>query len=96
MEYKYYKKQVDCPYEHGTKEGLFWYLEKQFDNNLRRPDFLGEWLGEVDSYLERNAGAKNDLTDPEKYTKEQKALILFMDAMIDKWSPSTREWIFDY
>ena len=97
MKYKYYKKgQEDNPFAPGTKEHLFWHLEEQFDANLHRKDFLDNWLYEVDSYLARNPGVKNDLTDPDKYTKEQKALILYMDAMIDKWSPNQRAWIFDY
>ena len=94
---KYYKGEAENPFAPESKPGLFWFLEKicceQCEDNAL---FWEGWMQEVDSYLKRNPTKNNDLTNPDKYTKEQKAIILYLDAMIDKWTPEKRDWIFDY
>ena len=95
---KYYKGEPDNPYsEHQESKGLFWFIESIFVGHIENsPNFLNYWETLVDAYIVNHPNIKNDITDSKKYTKKQKALIFYIEAMIGKWRPGDEGMIFDY
>lgn len=95
---KYYKGEERNPFEDANgPKSMFWDLERMFVNNtLRNEAFYWGMIEDVERYIESHSDEKNDLTDPNKYTLEQKAIIFYLDLMIGKWMPHDGDLIFKY
>jgi len=93
---KYYRREPNCPYEYGTKENFFWHSEKEYlTNSESDPEFHSCWVNQAEQYIQKHQEEHNPITDP-AVPVEQKAIILFTDAMLEKWRPQDNDWILEY
>lgn len=95
---KYYNGEPDNPFNgDSTERGLFWYIESIFVHHVEHnPGFLDPWIIDVERYIKEHPSIKNDITNPDKYSLQQKGLIFYIEAMIGKWMPGSEDTIFDY
>lgn len=94
----YYKGEdrYDCPFESGSDDGLFWYLESMFFENVQRSNNeLEGWKCYARRYIEEHPNEKNVLTDND-VSIETKAIILYCEEMMRKWMPYSVDRIFRY
>lgn len=93
---RYYKMEPECPFEYGTKEHFFWHSEREFlENSTQNEDFYASWVKEAEKYALDNPKEQNPLTDP-KTPEATKAVIIYTDAMLDKWMAQHSDWIYEY
>lgn len=92
----YFNGESSCPFEYGTKEHFFWHSEQEFIKQTKQdPGFYSGWIQQAQDYIRKNQGKQNTLTDP-KLPVGCKALILYIDAMLEKWVPEHNSWVFEY
>ena len=94
---KYYKGEEESPFgDNNTNKSLFWFLEKQFVNNCSMHwSFFKGWEESAKDYIQEHPNEENVLTDTSVsiYTK---AIILYCEAMLEKWMPYQVDIIFEY
>ena len=93
---KYYKGELESPYERDSVEGLFWFLERMYvDNSIRSDGFRLDWIQYAENYIVAHPNERNILTD-NNVNIETKAIILYIEIMLTKWKPYEVDLIFKY
>ena len=93
---KYYKGELESPYERDSVEGLFWFLERMYvDNAIRSEGFRPGWIHEAENYIVLHPDECNILTD-NNVSIETKAIIIYIEIMLCKWKPYEVNLIFKY
>ena len=92
----YYKGEDESPFEHGTKEGVFWYIESMYVRNAESSrEFHEGWVEHAEYYIKRHPNERNRLTSTDT-SIETKGIILYIDCMLSKWMPYKQDMIFEY
>jgi hypothetical protein len=90
---KYYCGEDEIPEVlKDTIKGKFWYGEMMFVTNQID---MNEWEQSAEQCLKGLTGEKKLFFS--KYSKEQQAIILYIETLFEKWCPCDNlKWIFDY
>ncbi|MBR4325965.1 MAG: hypothetical protein IKP73_10620 [Bacteroidales bacterium] len=90
--FKYYHGEEKCPFEKDTPQSKFWFGEKMFANP---PHSIEGWINvsqDVKNKLEDDIREKVE----KQYTKEQFAIIIFIEELFSKWVGGDMSWIHQY
>ena len=93
---RYYKGEEKCPFDRSSNPGFFWCCEQMYVENVRQhKGFNLPWEDSARQYISTHPNENNDLTS-DKFSIETKGLILYIEAMLEKWRPYDVNIIFDY
>ncbi len=94
--FKYYKGEEECPYEKGSKEGMWWEGERMFFVSFVEDEgFLRRMIDRLKDAIKE--GRVTHPLDDERMGIEQRANIFYLDLWHGKWFPyDDRDLLFDY
>ncbi len=80
---KYYKGEEECPFEHDSPKGRYWFFEKAY---LQYFDFKGvsSWEDRAKAFMEKHPN-ENTILNRKDIGIHTKGIIMFMIAMYSKW-----------
>ncbi len=92
----YYNGEEISPYNLGTPENSFWYLERQY---WTTPSFNNKeshklFEGMASKYISEHPNEKNFMTSDAPLP--QKGFVMFAEEMLAKWCPLDEHIIFEY
>lgn len=87
--FSYYKDEAECPFSNSSNEAIFWDCEKTFKRTVEK-EFECQLLKEAEALTDR-LQHENELDELQKkflsYSREKKALALYVVQMLQKFCP---------
>ena len=88
--FKYYHGEEKCPYGNDTPQSKFWFGEKMFV----KQDLEG-WI-KISQDIKRKLSNEHRAKINKQYTKEQFAIIIYIEELFSKWVGGDMSWIYQY
>ena len=86
--FKYFhgESEEDCPFEHGSKEGMWWFGERMiYDQTINFPDFFSNFKEQLATAI-KDGQCSGRLID-ESLSLDQRTIIFYLDLWHGKWFP---------
>ncbi|MCD8202494.1 MAG: hypothetical protein LUD48_02485 [Prevotella sp.] len=90
---RYYKGEKECPYEHRSAKGRFWYFEKMYLDRWANSN--KSWERYAISYMKNYPDAQNLLTQKD-VSIHTKGIAMFINEMYGKWMPYSMDEVLEY